>query len=125
MKNLICITLLLLLMVSGCEENEGNQPLNLDEIVELEKEIIALSESVSCTTSSEWKFTPMGSKACGGPMKYIAYHQSVEVDFLKLVDQYTFQQDQYNKRNNVGSDCALVLAPKSVTCEGGKAFLIN
>lgn len=67
----------------------------------------------------------MGSKACGGPIKYIAYHQSVEEKFLDLVTQYTQLQAEYNQKNNVVSDCALVAAPRNVICEGGQAFLIN
>lgn len=125
MKNLSWIPFLLLLLSFGCEDSEENQQFDMEQIVALGNEIIALSESVTCANSSEWKFTPMGSKPCGGPIKYIAYHISVEPDFLKLVDQYTFQQQQYNLRNGVVSDCSLVLAPRSVICEGGKPFLVN
>ncbi len=118
MKNLLWISLFLLMVSFSCEDSE-NIPTNQD-LIELEREIIALSESVTCTNSAEWKFTPMGSKACGGPLRYIAYHQSLEKKFLELVDQYTFQQEEYNRRNNVVSDCMLALPPKSVTCEGGR-----
>jgi hypothetical protein len=90
---------------------------------ELGKEIQALSESVPCTNSSEWRFTPMGSKACGGPIKYIAYHQSIEKKFLDLVTQYTKLQAEYNQKNNVISDCMLVAPPRAVTCEGNKPIL--
>jgi hypothetical protein len=120
MKKLIWIPLILLLTVS-CELFENNEKsYSLEEIETLEADIIRLSESVSCTNSSEWKFTPMGSKACGGPLRYIAYHVSVEEDFLALVGQFTKLQDEYNRKNNVVSDCMLALTPKSVTCEGGR-----
>ena len=118
MKNLLWISLFLLLVSFSCEDSENI--LTNQDLIELEREIIALSESVACTNSAEWKFTPMGSKACGGPMRYIAYHQSLEKKFLELVDQYTVQQEEYNRRNNVVSDCMLALPPKSVTCEGGR-----
>lgn len=125
MKNLIWLPLIFLIMSFSCEDMENKDQLNLEELEALEREITVLSESVSCINSSEWKFTPMGSKACGGPMKYIAYHQSVEADFLKLVEQFTLQQELYNQQNNVISDCALVVPPRNIICEGAKAYLVN
>jgi hypothetical protein len=121
MKNLLWISLFLFLVSFSCEDSENI--LTNQDFIELEREINALSESVTCTNSAEWKFTPMGSKACGGPLRYIAYHQSLEKEFLDLVDQYTVQQEEYNRRNNVVSDCMLALPPKSVTCEGGRPIL--
>lgn len=115
----------LIWLASACELlNDSSKSYELEEIDELYNEIAALSESVPCTNSSEWKFTPMGSKACGGPSKYIAYHQSVEKKFQELVDQYTFQQQEYNRKNNIVSDCMLVAPPRSVTCEGNKPILV-
>lgn len=111
-------------MSFSCEDSQKILVVNLEQLKELENQIIALSESVPCTNSSEWKFTPMGNKACGGPVKYIAYHQSIESDFLDLVDKYTFQQDRYNRKNDVGSDCMLIAAPRTVTCEGNKPILV-
>lgn len=111
--------------ISSCQlfGDEGKS-YRLDELEQLEKEIIQLSESVSCTNSAEWNSTAMGSKACGGPTRYIAYHRSVEPSFLDLVEQYTTLQQEYNEKFNVVSDCMLIVAPKSVTCEGGKPILV-
>lgn len=124
MKTLIWIPVIVLLMSFSCVDTEDQRRSDLGVLELLEEEIIALSESVSCTNSNEWKFTAMGSKACGGPTRYIAYHQSVERKFLELVDQYTFRQQEYNRRNNVFSDCMLVASPRSVSCEGGKPILV-
>lgn len=129
MKKLIWTSLYVILtfgFLSSCGIfSEDSRKFQLDEIEELQSEILALSESVPCTNSAEWKFTPMGSKACGGPSRYIAYHQSIEADFLELVRQYTQLQAEYNQKNNVVSDCLLIAPPKSVSCEGGKAILVN
>jgi hypothetical protein len=122
MKNLVWIPLILLLFGFSCEDSEN--PRTDYDLVQLEKEIITLSESVSCTNSNEWKFTPMGSKACGGPVRYIAYHQNIEKQFLALVELYTQQQKEFNVKNNVVSDCMMVLEPRLVTCEGGKPVLV-
>ena len=112
-------------LMTSCElfGDEGKR-YQLDELEQLEQEIIALSESVSCTSSEEWSFTPMGSKACGGPTRYIAYHQSIETSFLNLVEQYTDLQRVYNEKYNIVSDCMLVVAPRLVTCEGGKPVFV-
>jgi len=122
MKNLFWIIGLLLFASFSCEDT-SDKTYTPDQLEELGKEIQALSESVPCTNSSEWRFTPMGSKACGGPIKYIAYHQSIEKKFLDLVTQYTKLQAEYNQKNNVISDCMLVAPPRAVTCEGNKPIL--
>lgn len=120
------VILIAVSFLSSCELfDDKSKTYELEEIQELYNEIVALSESVSCTNSAEWKITPMGSKACGGPTRYIAYHQSVESRFLDLVTQYTKLQAEYNKKNNIVSDCALVAEPRGVVCESGKPIFIG
>lgn len=119
MKNLLWAGLALLLLSFSCEDQD--RPLG--SMDSLEKQILQLSESVGCSNSSEWKFAPMGSKACGGPARYIAYHASVEIEILPLIDQFTAQQKQYNQQTGAVSDCSLVAIPNAITCEGGKAVL--
>ncbi len=64
---------LIALLVASCEL-ATNEPLLIseEELSKAQTEIIRLAESVPCTNASEWKFTPMGSKACGGPARYLA-----------------------------------------------------
>lgn len=120
------LILISLILMSSCEMIDGDsKSYRLEEIEELYDEIITLSESVPCTNSAEWKFTPMGSKACGGPTRYIAYHQSIEADFLDLVSQYTKLQAEYNEKYDIVSDCSLMVTPRNVICEGGKPILIS
>ena len=95
-----------------------------EELLTAQAEIIRLAESVPCTNASEWKFTPMGNKACGGPARYIAYHQSLEREFLDLVNRFTAVQKAYNEKNNVLSDCLLVGPPRTIQCEGNKPVLV-
>ncbi len=95
-----------------------------EELRSAQAEIILLAESGPCTNASEWKFTPMGNKACGGPARYIAYHQSVEREILDLVNRFTALQKAYNEKNNVISDCLLVGPPRTIQCEANKAILV-
>ena len=120
----IAIFLIALLVVS-CEL-ATTEPILVtsEELLSAQAEIIRLAESVPCTNASEWKFTPMGSKACGGPARYIAYHQSVERELLDLVERFTSLQNAYNEKNNVISDCMLVGPPRTVQCEANKAILV-
>ena len=120
----IAIFLISLLVVS-CEL-ATNEPLIItaEELLASQAEIIRLAESVLCTNASEWKFTPMGNKACGGPARYLAYHQSVERELLDLVERFTTAQKAYNETNNVLSDCLLVGPPRTIQCEANKAVLV-
>ncbi|MBN3582737.1 hypothetical protein JYB64_10115 [Algoriphagus aestuarii] len=112
----------LLLIVSSCQLFESEQKENgLSELDELYAKIISLSESKTCTDSSEWKFTAIGKKACGGPIGYIAYSKGInEENFLDLVDQYTKLQEEYNEKNGAISDCSLEAPPSGISCENGK-----
>jgi hypothetical protein len=118
-------TFLISLFVVSCEL-ATTEPILVtsEELLSAQAEIIRLAESVPCTNASEWKFTPMGSKACGGPARYLAYHQSVERELLDLVERFTSLQKAYNEKNNVLSDCMLVGPPRSVQCEANKAVLV-
>jgi hypothetical protein len=118
-------TFLISLFVVSCEL-ATTEPILVtsEELLSAQAEIIRIAESVPCTNPSEWKFTPMGNKACGGPARYIAYHQSVEREFLDLVERFTSLQKAYNEKNNVLSDCLLVGPPRTIQCEGNKATLV-
>ncbi|MCM0041574.1 MAG: hypothetical protein NBV61_02290 [Algoriphagus sp.] len=116
---------LISLFIVSCELST-TEPLVItaEELVTAQAEIIRLAESVPCTNASEWKFTPMGNKACGGPARYLAYHQSVERELLDLVERFTTAQKTYNETNNVLSDCLLVGPPRTIQCEANKAILV-
>jgi hypothetical protein len=118
-------TFLISLFVVSCEL-ATTEPILVtsEELLSAQAEIIRLAESVPCTNASEWKFTPMGNKACGGPARYLAYHQSVERELLDLVEQFTTAQKAYNEQNNVLSDCLLVGPPRTIQCEANKAILV-
>lgn len=115
-----------LLILSSCQLSEDDpKEYSLTEIDELYEKIISISESKTCTNSSDWKFTAIGSKACGGPTGYIAYSNQInESEFLNLVNQFTELQENYNRQNNIGSDCAFVSPPAGIICENGKPVLL-
>jgi hypothetical protein len=117
---------LISLLVVSCEL-ATNEPIDItaEELLKQQTEIIQLSESIPCTNASEWKTTRMGNKACGGPASYIAYHQSLEREFLDLVNHFNALEKEYIEKNNLISDCKmLVVPPAGVRCEKNKPVLI-
>ena len=89
------------------------------------KEIDSLINAEPCTDVSNWKFTVIGSKACGGPSSYLAYPHHLEDEILPKVIQFTSMQSTFNTKYGLMSDCAIVLPPAEIICENGKAVLIG
>ena len=112
---------LISLVVASCDLSSTEPlPITSEQIFNYQTEIIELSESIPCTNASEWKFIPMGSKACGGPTRYIAYHQSIEKRFLDLVQSFTAIQKAFNeKRTTTHYPCKIKLFPKQPHTYGG------
>lgn len=87
---------------------------------DLYDEIKVLSSECECSNSSEWNFTVIGAKACGGPVEYIAYSSKLNTtEFLDKVDYYTTQQKKYNEKWGVLSTCDLPVAPSTIECKDG------
>ena len=85
-----------------------------------------LANSVECTNEEEWEITAYGSKPCGGPWGFIAYHPSIDVDhFMQLIKQHKEAEQEYNQKYGVVSDCMVEMKPEKVECENGKAVLNN
>lgn len=111
------------LMVSpfSCEDEEiPSQQEEAEYIDELFRTIEDMANSVDCVNAEEWLFTPFGSKACGGPVGYIAYSSSIDtVAFLQFVEDHRAQQQAFNEKWNIMSDCSSPLEPTGVVCENG------
>ncbi|NII81877.1 MULTISPECIES: hypothetical protein [unclassified Pedobacter] len=118
---LTSVVLIMSLMLACKDRNEPILNADQSELDRLYKDIEKSAQQFTCENAGEWKFTAIGSKACGGASSYIAY--SVKIDestFLKKVEQFTKLQADYNQKYGVYSDCALVIQPKGVTCDNGK-----
>jgi len=103
-----------------------NTTLEEDRILleDLFAQIKAMAESEVCENANDWKFTAYGSKACGGPIGYIAYSINIEENiFLEKIKTYTEAENEYNIKHGIASTCDIAPAPKSVNCEDGKAIL--
>jgi len=118
------IFLLFILVFTSCKK-ENSQEEDFANLNERYLEIKELSESVDCEDSSEWSFTAYGAKACGGPIGFIAYSSKIDtVHFLKLVEEYTKENERLNIKWGAVSDCSIPRGPKGVKCEDGKAVFV-
>ena len=98
----------------------SEQEIDYQNLMDLFEEISALSYSVSCTDSSDWNFTPYGSKACGGPQGYIAYSNQIDVaQFLQKVEAYNLAEKQYNIKWSISSTCDVPQQPTAIECQNG------
>lgn len=122
-KIAILLSLSMLSMIA-CEEEltQEEQDLALEEMWE---EIQTLASSVDCDHAEDWTYTAYGSKACGGPVGYIAYPTTIDTEaFLELVEQHSNAQEAYNEANGIGSDCSVPSQPIGVICEEGQPVLV-
>ena len=129
MKTKSYIVLILVLIIAGasaCKKNtERTKEAEELKLKNLLAEIKDLSEQIKCENEADWKFRPIGSKACGGPTGYVSYSsKSDTVAFIQKVEKYTAEQANFNKKWKIVSDCMFVLPPKKVICENEKPKLV-
>lgn len=128
MKNIkLLFTAFVFLFLSCDSDDSSSKEAETQNLTKLYDEIISASmaNSTPCTDPTEWSFTAIGSKACGGPTGYIAYSLKINVtEFLKKVKNYTNAQDAYNKKWGIFSTCEMMLPPTGVDCVNGKPTLI-
>lgn len=119
----IILFVLMIFSFAGCklENVAGTKDDEQQELYRLRIEIDKLSEQVNCDNAADWKFTAIGSKACGGPIGYVAYSNKIdEALFLKKVALYTEKQKAFNVKWDIASDCMFMVPPKSIDCVSGK-----
>ncbi len=123
MKKIYTLPILLFFCcLLACKEDEfRTKEEDGQELTQLFNQINGISISQACDNEADWKFVAYGSKACGGPIGHIAY--SIKIDttnFLKLVEEFTVKQNEFNVKWGAISNCAIEIAPKKVICENGK-----
>lgn len=132
MKYSFFIGFLLLFLLLSCDdanpkpdEQDLTQEEELQNLETMLQEIQSLAQSVSCQNTSEWTFTSYGSKACGGPVGYIAFSKTIDVfDFLKKVEAHRQAEEAFNKKWGIISDCALAVEPTGISCVNGSPIFV-
>lgn len=123
----LLLSIILVFSLAGCEQKDFSSSKESDEqeMSSLRREIDKMSEQVSCNDAADWKFTAIGSKACGGTAGYVAYSTKIdETLFLKKVAMFNQKQKAFNVKWNLMSDCLAPNPPKSIECINGKPKLV-
>lgn len=124
MKKRTILIFFSLIFLLGCQQNDKSQELERQKLDEQYKEISDIANSITCENAEDWLFTPIGSKACGGPIGYLAYSIHIDtVSFLEKVSNYTNAERAYNEKWGVISDCMMATEPVSISCIDGEAHL--
>lgn len=98
----------------------SEQEIDYQNLMNLFNEISTLSNSISCTDSNDWSYTPYGTKACGGPQGIIAYSNKIDtVQFLQKVEAYNLAEKLYNIKWSIISTCDVPQQPVSIECQNG------
>lgn len=128
MKNLSFILAVFCLTFVSCNNDDDNaKEKDARKLEKMHQEIVTLSQAntTPCTDATEWAFTPIGSKSCGGPMHYIPYSKKINtVEFLAKVKEYTAAEAAFNVKWNVPSPCDISIPPAGVGCVDGKPKLL-
>ncbi len=119
------IVLVVCVLIGACTEDATTQEQDFEALTNTFNSLQETASSIPCTDASQWRFTPYGAKACGGPQGYLAYPITIDtVDFLNRIEGYRIREDYLNRKWNVFSTCDVPPAPVSVDCVNGIAVLV-
>jgi hypothetical protein len=110
--------------ISERPADEDSQKYDQAQLDQLKSSIDAEIAKEKCNNATEWAFSPIGAKACGGPIGYIAYPKKIEESILVKIEDFKTKMTDYNKKYNITSDCMMAAEPTSVKCQNGKAVLV-
>lgn len=84
--------LCLIFLISCGARDDLTQGQDAERLNELFVEIETLASSVDCEDADNWTYTTYGSKACGGPVGYIAYSTDIDEEvFLAKIEEHRRQ----------------------------------
>nr|WP_314495009.1 hypothetical protein [uncultured Chryseobacterium sp.] len=110
--------------ISERPADESSQKYDEAQLDKLKASIESMISKEKCTNAAEWSFSPLGTKACGGPVSYIAYPKKNEDIILPKIKEYAVKMSEFNKKYSITSDCMMPAEPTGVKCQGEKAILI-
>ncbi len=98
----------------------GDQKTDWAQIVALEDQANALVKTEGCTSPSECRTAPVGSRACGGPRYYLVYcsRTTDSAALYRKLDAVSAAEREYNTHYKLVSTCEFRLPPK-VALSGG------
>ncbi len=109
--------------IISCKESEIQiKERSMQEMNMLFSQIKKISEQTPCEIAADWKYVEYGNQTCGGHIGFLYYSTKIDtVSFLKLVDDFTAKQKEFNIRwPESPMLCIDYLVPARITCENGK-----
>ena len=95
------------------------------DLIASKKAIEDLAATSICNNTFECKFIALGSKPCGGPWGYVIYSTSIDIEkFNNMVETYNKQEDDFNKKWGIVSNCTVATPPISIKCENNHCVAI-
>jgi len=122
-----CTTLLALLILGvsvSCARTpvsaEGNQGSDWAAIEKLESNAKELVKVSGCTTASDCRTAPVGSRACGGPRYYLTYcaRTTDSAALFSRLGEIAKAEDAFNRKYGIASTCEF-RTPPGVAVSGG------
>ena len=118
------------LLVAACDQPKeevpsvGQTPIQTRatreaRIRELEQQARALVRTDGCDQANQCATAPVGVKGCGGPRSYLVYCKATtdEAALLRTLDELKRVEEEYNRVEQIASDCMMILPP-AVRLEG-------
>ena len=117
MKTLFVFIVLVLLIACESDKATTTRQEDFSQLQATFESIQAIVNEVSCVDGNQWRFTPFGEKACGGPQGFLAYPITIDtVDFLNRIEGYRLREEFLNKKWKIMSTCEVPPVPQSVDC---------
>lgn len=98
----------------------GDQKADWTQIIALEDQAKELVKLTGCSSASQCRTAPVGSKACGGPRYYLVYCAATtdSAALFRKLDAVAAAEREYNTRYQIASTCEFRMPPK-VALSGG------
>jgi hypothetical protein len=98
----------------------GDQKADWAQVVALEDQAKALVKAGGCSSASQCRTAPVGSRACGGPRYYLVYCAATtdSVALYRKLEAVAAAEREYNSRYKIMSTCEFMLPPQ-VALSGG------
>ena len=98
----------------------GDQKADWAQIVALEDQAKAAAKADGCSSASECRTAPVGSRACGGPRYYLVYCAKTtdSAALASKLDAVAAAEREYNSHYKLVSTCEFRMPP-TVSVSGG------
>jgi hypothetical protein len=98
--------------VGSVSDTAGRQS-DWSQIEKLEAQARAIAKVEGCSSASECRAAPVGSRACGGPRYYLAYCAKTtdSAALYSKLAEVAKAEEAYNRKHQIASTCEFRMPP--------------